>query len=87
MWAHKMPCQVTDSCKDDSLDLFGALITLFSFAHTVVMISVADPDRESGAFLTPGSGMGKKSGSGSGIRIRDEQPESYFREPRNHFLG
>ncbi len=33
--------------------------------------SVADPG--SGAFLTPGSGIGKKSGSGSGIRIRDEQ--------------
>ncbi len=27
----------------------------------------------------PGSGMGKKSGYGSGIRIRDEQPGSYFR--------
>jgi hypothetical protein len=26
--------------------------------------SVADPDPDSGAFLTPGSGMGKKSGSG-----------------------
>jgi hypothetical protein len=26
-----------------------------------------------------GSGMGKKSGSGSGIRIRDEQPGSYFK--------
>jgi hypothetical protein len=25
----------------------------------------------SGAFLTPGSGVGKKSGSGSGIWIRD----------------
>ncbi len=35
----------------------------------------------SGAFLTPGSGMGKKSGSG------DEQPGSYFQELRNHFLG
>jgi hypothetical protein len=29
--------------------------------------------------------MGKKSGSGSGIR--DEQPGSYFLELRNHFLG
>jgi hypothetical protein len=34
--------------------------------------SVADP--VSGAFLTPGSGMGTKSRSG----IRDEHPESYF---------
>jgi hypothetical protein len=31
--------------------------------------------------------MGKKSGSGFGIRIRDEQPRSYFVELRNHFLG
>ncbi len=29
--------------------------------------SVADPDPGSGAFLTPGSGMGRKSASGSGI--------------------
>ncbi len=45
--------------------------------------SVADPDPGSGAFLTPGSGMGKKSGSG----IRDEQPGSYFRELKKQFLG
>jgi hypothetical protein len=31
--------------------------------------------------------MGKKSGSGSGIQIRDEQPGSYFRELRNNFWG
>jgi hypothetical protein len=31
------------------------------------LISVADPG--SGAFLTPGSGVGKKSRSGSGIQI------------------
>jgi hypothetical protein len=41
-----------------------------------VSFSVADPG--SGAFLTPGSGMGKKSGSGSEIWIRDEQSGSYF---------
>ncbi len=34
--------------------------------------------------LDPGSGMGRKSASGSGIR--DEQPGSYFLELRNHFL-
>jgi hypothetical protein len=39
------------------------------------MRSVADPDPGSGALLTPGSG----------IRIRDEQPGSYFRELRNNF--
>jgi hypothetical protein len=31
--------------------------------------------------------MGKKSGSGSRIQIRDEQPGSYFLELRNHFCG
>ena len=35
--------------------------------------------------LDLGSGMGKKSGSGSGIR--DEQPGSYFQELRNQFFG
>jgi hypothetical protein len=35
----------------------------------------------SGAFLTPGSGMGKNSGS----VIRDEHPGSYFRKLRNNF--
>jgi hypothetical protein len=43
-----------------------------------VKSSVEDPG--SGAFLTPGSGMGKKSG------IRDEKPGSYFRELRNRFF-
>jgi hypothetical protein len=43
---------------------------------------VAAPDPGSGAFLTHGSGMDKKTGS----RIRDEQPESYFREIRNQFF-
>ncbi len=46
--------------------------------------SVADPDPGSGAFLTTGSGMGNKSGSGFGIR--DEQPGNYFLELRNHFF-
>jgi hypothetical protein len=40
--------------------------------------SVADSD--------PGFGVGKKSGFGSGIRIRDEQPGSYFRALKNNFL-
>ncbi len=44
-------------------------------------------DPGSGAFLTldPGSGMGRKSASGSGIR--DEQLGSYFLELRDHFFG
>jgi hypothetical protein len=33
-------------------------------------------DPESGAFLAPGSGIGKKSGSGSGINIPDHISES-----------
>jgi hypothetical protein len=45
-------------------------------------ISVADPDPGSGAFLTLGSGMGRKS-----AWIRDEQPGSYFLELRSHFFG
>ncbi len=44
----------------------------------MVRTSVADPDPGSGAFLIPGSRMGKKSGSG--IQIRDEKPESCFLE-------
>jgi hypothetical protein len=37
----------------------------------------------SGAFLTPGW----VKNPDPGIRIRDEQPRSYFRELRNNFLG
>jgi hypothetical protein len=51
---------------------------------TVIFFSIADPDPGSGAFFTPGSGIGKKSGSR--IRIRDEQPGSYFRELRIYFF-
>ncbi len=52
-------------------------------------------DQGSGAFFTPefgiwdtgsGSGMGEKSGSESGIRIRDGKPRSYFWELRNHLF-
>ncbi len=42
--------------------------------------SVADPDPGSVAFLTPGSGMVKMSGSGSGMN-------NPVREHRNHFFG
>jgi hypothetical protein len=31
--------------------------------------------------------MGIKSGPGTGIRIRDEQPGSYFRELKKQFFG
>ncbi len=39
-----------------------------------IVCSVADPG--SGAFFTPGSGMGKKSGSGSGMNQPDHIYES-----------
>jgi hypothetical protein len=39
--------------------------------------SVADPDPGTGAFLTPGSGRGKKSGSGSRTNIPDHISESF----------
>jgi hypothetical protein len=38
--------------------------------------SAADPDPASGTFLTPGSGMGKKYISGSGINIPDHISKS-----------
>ncbi len=74
-----------------SLEYLGTVV--FTALGGLVFSVGADPDPGSGAFLTPGSGafltpgsgMGKKSGSG--IRIRNEQPGSYFRELRNHFLG
>jgi hypothetical protein len=39
--------------------------------YRLLVGSVADPNPEFGAFLTPGSGMGKKSGSGSGMNNPD----------------
>ncbi len=45
-------------------------VTLYSFTQC------ADPDPGSGAFLTHGSGMGKKSRSGSGMTIPDKISES-----------
>jgi hypothetical protein len=53
----------------------------------LIKTSVADSDLGSGALLTPGYGMGKKSGSITGIRIKDEPAGSYFRKHRNHFFG
>jgi hypothetical protein len=57
----------------------------------VVFSSVADPDPGSGAFLTPESGAfvtpGSRMGKKNRIRIRDEQPGSYFQELRNQFFG
>jgi hypothetical protein len=41
-----------------------------------VISNVADPDPGSGHLLTPGSEMGKKSRSGSGMNIPDHISES-----------
>jgi hypothetical protein len=43
---------------------------------TQILTSVADPDTVSGAFLTPESGVGKKSRSESGMNIADHISES-----------
>jgi hypothetical protein len=53
-----------------------------SMYNSVLIIRIRDP----GTFLIPGpgSGMGEIT---IRIRIRDEQPGSYFRELRNNFLG
>ena len=50
--------------KTDFLARFSMFGVIFK-TQTFVKSSVADPDPGSGAFLTPGSGMGKKSGSGT----------------------
>ncbi len=50
---------------------------------TSLEISVADPDPGSGAFLTPRSGMSKKSGFGSGMNNPDHISEGL----KINFLG
>jgi hypothetical protein len=54
---------------------FRGICVLYYFA--VLRIQIWDPE----PFLIPGSGMGKKSRSGSG----DEHPGSYFLELRYNF--
>jgi hypothetical protein len=54
-----------------------ALVTVHLYLHFLsasffIVCSVADPNTGSGAFLAPGSGMGKKVK----IRIQDERPGS-----------
>ncbi len=46
------------------------------FYRYLIRNSVADPDPGHGAFFTPGSGMGKKLISGSGMNIPDHISES-----------
>jgi hypothetical protein len=55
---------------------------LVMFCVFILPRSVADPDPESGAFLTRDPRWVKNK-----IRIRDEHPRSYFRELSNNFLG
>jgi hypothetical protein len=43
----------------------------FYFYLIIINFSVADPDPGFGACLTPGSGIGKKSGSGSWMNNPD----------------
>ncbi len=57
-----------------SVPLKTPLITILM---KISMASVADPDPGSGAFLTPRSGMGKKSRSGSGMNIPDLVSQSW----------
>jgi hypothetical protein len=47
-----------------------------------IFVSIADPDPGSGAFLTPGSGMGRKSASGSGMN----NPDHIFQSLETTFL-
>ena len=51
---------------------------------SVLRIWIRDPGL--GAFLTPGSGIRVPGWEKVSIRIRDEQPGSYFLELRNHFF-
>jgi hypothetical protein len=63
------------------LKQFQGTKNMVFFTYSFVPCFTSIPVPVSGAFLTPGSGMGKK------IRIRDKQPGSYFRELRNNFFG
>ena len=54
-----------------------------NLALCYIICSVADPGSGVLRPLNPVSGMGGKIR----IRIRDEEPGSYFRELRNNFLG
>jgi hypothetical protein len=62
---------------NSKLGLLGHKIGSKSYGYgTMITSSVADPDPGSGVFLTPGSGMGKKSRSGSGMNIPNYNSES-----------
>jgi hypothetical protein len=46
-------------------------------ASFLITVPSSVPDQGSGAFLTPESGMGKKSGSGSGMNNPDHISECF----------
>jgi hypothetical protein len=49
------------------------VLQIFSYRSGAILFETSVADPGSGALLTPGSGMGKKSGSG--IRICDDNPD------------
>jgi hypothetical protein len=55
----------------------------FSFLQFLAVSRIRDPV----PFLPLDPGSGIRDGKKVSIRIRDEQPGSYFLELRNHFLG
>jgi hypothetical protein len=55
--------------------------------YIVEIGSVTDPDQGSGAFLTPGSGMGKKSGSGPGSGSEMNNPDHISESLESIFWG
>jgi hypothetical protein len=63
------------------------------FTHTSYAVKREDSEQCCGSgsgircLVDPGIRIGKNSESGSGIRIRGEQPGSYFREFKNNFWG
>ncbi len=60
----------------DRFTLQDSVVQIFRWVGSLAVLycSVADPG--SGAFLTPGSGMGNESESGSGMNIPDHFSES-----------
>jgi hypothetical protein len=62
--------------------VFDYLLDLKSIGTSIF----ADPDPGFGAFLTPGSGMGKNLDPASASWIQDDHPGLYFRKFGNAFL-
>ncbi len=67
--------KVPYSSNSTSIPPATGTVLLWNLLYTVLRIRIQDPG--SGAFLTPGSGMGKKSGSGSGMNNPDHISECF----------